>query len=140
MVLFTATSFFLALGASALVTIVYRLYFSPLSHLPGPPITALSRLWIMYHEFKGDRTVIIDELHQRYGRVVRIAPDEVSFNSQDAIKDIYGIKSDFSKSSFYDLFIYYNQRNTFTSLTKSDVLAILSREFIWNTDDICSIA
>ncbi|KAK5239073.1 hypothetical protein LTR40_014891, partial [Exophiala xenobiotica] len=72
----------------------------------------------MYHEFKGDRTVVIDQLHSRYGPVVRVSPDEVSFNNYEGLREIYGIKSTFSKSSFYDLFVYYNTRNTFTSLDK----------------------
>lgn len=75
----------------------------------------------MFHEFKGDRTVVVDQLHQQYGPVVRIAPDELSFNSQEAVRDIYGMKSDFSKSNFYDMFVYYNERNTFTSPTKQEV-------------------
>ena len=75
----------------------------------------------MYHEFKGDRTVQIDKLHQQYGPVVRISPSEVSFNNHESLKEIYGIKSTFSKRSFYDLFVYYNERNTFTSLDKPNV-------------------
>jgi hypothetical protein len=81
----------------------------------------VTQLWIMYHEFKGDRTVQIDKLHSRYGPVVRISPDEVSFNNHEGLREIYGIKSTFSKSSFYDLFVYYNTRNTFTSLDKPNV-------------------
>lgn len=75
----------------------------------------------MYHEFKGDRTITIHRLHEQYGPVVRISPNEVSFNNQDALKEIYGIKSEYSKGDFYELFVYYNERNTFTSLGKSEV-------------------
>ena len=81
---------------------------------------------MMYHEFKGDRTVLVDKLHSRYGPVVRLSPDEVSFNNYEGLKEIYGIKSTFSKSSFYDLFVYYNKRNTFTSLDKPSVRSPLS--------------
>ena len=101
--------------------LIYRLFFAPLSKIPGPKLTAVTQLWVMYHEFKGDRTVQIDELHSRYGPVVRVSPDEVSFNNYEGLREIYGIKSTFSKSSFYDLFVYYNERNTFTSLDKPNV-------------------
>jgi hypothetical protein len=101
--------------------LIYRLFFAPLSKFPGPKITAVTQLWIMYHEFKGDRTIQIDKLHSRYGPVVRISPDEVSFNNHEGLREIYGIKSTFSKTSFYDLFVYYNTRNTFTSLDKPNV-------------------
>jgi hypothetical protein len=106
--------------------LIYRLFFSPLSKIPGPKLTALTQLWVMYHEFKGDRTVQIDKLHTQYGPVVRVSPSEVSFNNHQSLRDIYGIKSTFSKSSFYDLFIYYNERNTFTSLDKPNVRFLLS--------------
>ncbi|KIX02853.1 uncharacterized protein Z518_08796 [Rhinocladiella mackenziei CBS 650.93] len=101
-------------------SLIYRLFFSPLSKIPGPKITAVTMLWLMYHEFKGDRTIQIDKLHGQYGPVVRISPEEVSFNNDDALKEIYGIKSTFSKSDFYNLFVYYNERNTFTSLDKQN--------------------
>ena len=101
--------------------LIYRLFFAPLSKIPGPKLTAATSLWVMYHEFKGDRTVEIDRLHSKYGPVVRVSPTEVSFNNYDGLREIYGIKSTFSKSSFYDLFVYYNERNTFTSLDKANV-------------------
>lgn len=113
--------------------LVYRLFFAPLSKLPGPKLTAVTQLWLMYHEFKGDRTVQIDRLHCSYGPVVRVSPDEISFNNYDALRDIYGIKSTFSKSSFYDLFVYYNERNTFTSLDKPNVCSlVLIYDQLWS--------
>ncbi len=111
---------------SLAAVVIYRLFFAPLSKFPGPKITAVTQLWMMYHEFKGDRTVIIDQLHSRYGPVVRVSPDEVSLNNYEGLREIYGIKSTFSKSSFYDLFVYYNTRNTFTSLDKPSVCALRS--------------
>lgn len=109
----------IAVLSSALA--IYRLWFAPLSKFPGPRRTALTRLWIIYHEFRGTRTVVLDKLHAKYGPVVRVAPNEVSFNDAQGLKDIYGIKSDMGKSDFYDMFVYYNERNTFTSPSKSEV-------------------
>lgn len=109
--LFTLTGLFLT----------YRVLLSPLASLPGPRITAVTSLWLKYQEFKGGRTVKLDLLHQIYGPVVRISPSEVSFNSYTALKEIYGMRSDFSKSDFYDLFVYYDERNTFTSLDRPNV-------------------
>lgn len=111
----------MSIPALLVIQFLYRLLFAPLAKLPGPWYTSVSRLWIMYHEFHGDRTVTIDRLHAKYGSVVRLAPDELSFNDVESVRDIYGIKSDLGKSNFYDLFVYYNERNTFTSLTKAEV-------------------
>lgn len=120
---FSSSAF--ALGATALGLVValfiYRLFFAPLAKVPGPWITALTSLYVMYHEFKGDRTVVLDGLHASYGPVVRVSPTEVSFNSAESLKEIYGIKSNYSKNRFYDMFIYYSERNTFTSLERSQV-------------------
>lgn len=125
-------------AALSLTTLlIHQLFFAPLSKIPGPKLTAITQLWIIYHEFKGDRTIQIDNLHSRYGPVVRVSPVEVSFNNYESLREIYGIKSTFAKSSFYDLFVYYNTRNTFTSLDKPNVCSPrasspLTNVFIFN--------
>lgn len=47
----------------------------------------------------------INKAHERYGDVVRIAPNELSFRTIRAFEDIYGFqqkKPQFLKSAFYD--------------------------------------
>ena len=84
---------------------VYRLWFAPLARLPGPWICALSRLPLMYREFNGKRRSFIHDLHTRYGPIVRVAPDEVSFASREAVKEIYTSGgSGYDKTSIYLLF------------------------------------
>jgi hypothetical protein len=100
--------------------VLERLVMSPLAKVPGPKIAALTQWWIIYHEFNGDRTVTIHKLHEKYGPVVRVSPTEVSFTSPEGVKDIYGAGSTFPKSHFYDLFMYYGERNMFTTLTKKE--------------------
>jgi Cytochrome P450 len=99
---------------------IERLVLSPLAKIPGPKLAALTQWWIISHEFNGDRTVTIHTLHQRYGPVVRISPTEVSFTSPEGVREIYGAGSTFPKSHFYDLFMYYGERNMFTTLTKRE--------------------
>lgn len=90
--------------------VVYeRLVLSPLSKVPGPSLAAATRLVLMYHEFTRTRKTWIHELHLRYGPVVRIAPDEVSFASWDAVKEIYVSEgSGCEKTNFYRLFDNYD--------------------------------
>ena len=90
--------------------VVYeRLVLSPLSKVPGPSLAAATRLVLMYHEFTRTRKAWIHELHLRYGPVVRIAPDEVSFASWDAVKEIYVSEgSGYEKTNFYRLFDNYD--------------------------------
>lgn len=76
----------------SLTQAIYLAYFHPLSRIPGPKIAACSRLPYIRYLLKGDLVHWLHELHQKYGDVVRIAPDEVSFISgETAWQDIYGL-------------------------------------------------
>ncbi|KAF9870881.1 hypothetical protein CkaCkLH20_11553 [Colletotrichum karsti] len=77
---------------------IYNVYFHPLSQYPGPRLWAISRLPWNLVNLKGSLAFRIQELHEKYGPVVRIAPDELSFTSSAAWKKIYGQRSpEFSK-------------------------------------------
>lgn len=68
----------------------YNLYLHPLRHFPGPKLWAISRLPWNYVNLKGRISWRIRDLHDQYGPIVRIAPDELSFTSSAAWKKIYG--------------------------------------------------
>ncbi|UNI17170.1 hypothetical protein JDV02_003545 [Purpureocillium takamizusanense] len=72
------------------VTIVYRLLFHPLAHVPGPKLAAISDLPFIAYFFRGDSHTVVLRWHEKYGEVVRIGPDELSFNNEQAWKEIYG--------------------------------------------------
>ncbi|KAF5978632.1 cytochrome P450 monooxygenase [Fusarium coicis] len=71
----------------------YYLYLSPLRHYPGPKLWAISRILWNYVNMKGRIAWKIRDLHDRYGPVVCIAPDELSYTSGAAWKKIYGQRS-----------------------------------------------
>ncbi|KAI1783564.1 cytochrome P450 [Ganoderma leucocontextum] len=99
----------------------YRLWFAPLARLPGPSICAIARLPLMYHEFSGTRRSFIHGLHVKYGPIVRVAPDEVSFATREAVKEIYTSGgSGYDKSSFYFLFRNFDTGNMFSTLEKAE--------------------
>ena len=79
-------------GAPVLLTwiVFYRLFLHPLAGVPGPFVARFTGLWRTTRYFKGTWFDDILGLHQKYGRVVRIAPNEVSFVDGDALKRIYG--------------------------------------------------
>jgi len=60
---------------------------------------------------RANRRVYIHGLHLQYGPVVRIAPNEVSFTSPEAVKEVYcSGGSGYDKTEFYDLFKVYGRR------------------------------
>ncbi|KAH8148283.1 uncharacterized protein LAJ45_07736 [Morchella importuna] len=72
---------------------------------PGPLLAALTKHYIDIPWLTGRYPTHIHALHQRYGPVVRISPDELSYASASSWKDIYGTSSTrkpFLKSAFYD--------------------------------------
>lgn len=62
--------FCLILGAYILAKIAYRLYFHPLSKIPGPKVTAITHLYEFYHNvvYSGKFLFKIEQMHQKYGK------------------------------------------------------------------------
>lgn len=82
-----------------------NLLFSSIpSNIPGPLIARLTTKWIYLMEMSGSRGRTVDALHKKYGPVVRLSPNEISFSSVPCIKTIYGAGSSCVKSSAYDNF------------------------------------
>ncbi|KAI4254187.1 MAG: hypothetical protein LQ352_003234 [Teloschistes flavicans] len=83
----------LALGLFVTViwasSIVYSFQFGPLAKYPGPRLWAISRIPYVWTLAKGNLIQRTKELHDRYGPVVRIAPNELSFIDGKAWQDIY---------------------------------------------------
>jgi hypothetical protein len=89
-------------------------FLSPLGRVPGPTTFALTRWRLAYEDWKGTSTRTIHELHQRYGPVVRIGPEQISFNSLGALRTIYGPGSKYGRTAFYRMFDVYGRQNLFT--------------------------
>jgi hypothetical protein len=66
-----------------------QLLRSPLRHIPGPLPAKLTAQWLFWIGVAGRRSSYLHRLHQRYGPVVRVGPNEVSFASAAAAQDIY---------------------------------------------------
>jgi len=84
--------------------IVYRLIFHPLAKYPGPFLARITDLHLAYHAWKGDRHLEFWRCHEKYGPVVRLGPNLLSFNTNSALKSIYGFKSNVRKADFYTAF------------------------------------
>ncbi|EGE00701.1 hypothetical protein TESG_07995 [Trichophyton tonsurans CBS 112818] len=70
---------------------VYRLFLHPLAGYPGPKIAALSVWYEFFHDGirKGRYTFEIQRMHEKYGPIVRISPDELHVNDPGFISELY---------------------------------------------------
>jgi len=91
----TPTDFvFIAVAAWVLYTAQLafrRLYLSPISHIPGPRLAALTQYYESYYDIilGGQYTFKIIELHRKYGPIVRISPWEVHVNDPSFYTQLY---------------------------------------------------
>lgn len=79
--------------------------YSSLRSIPGPLLARLSDLWLFSTARRGKRFQLVHEAHKKYGPVMRIAPNHVSINDDEAIQAIYGHGNGFLKADFYDAFV-----------------------------------
>ncbi|KAI5239920.1 putative P450 monooxygenase [Aureobasidium subglaciale] len=106
--------FIAAIAAAAYHIIIEPLYLNPKSRIPGPTSFALTKWRLAWEDFKGSRTRTIHALHEKYGPIVRIGPDEIHCNSLEALRTIYGAGSGFERTWFYRMFDAYGKQNLFT--------------------------
>ncbi|MCJ1363219.1 hypothetical protein MMC16_002326 [Acarospora aff. strigata] len=69
---------------------IYNVCFHPLRSFPGPKPFTATRIRHVRALLSGELSRTVKDLHDEYGDVVRIAPNELSFNGPQAWKDIYG--------------------------------------------------
>ena len=58
-------------GIALLLRSLYRLFFHPLSHIPGPRLAAITHAVEFYHDVVGHGTYIweIAKMHEKYGEI-----------------------------------------------------------------------
>lgn len=82
---------------------LHRIFLSPLSLIPGPRLAALTVHYQTYYNvIKGGQFLFkIQYLHQKYGPVVRIGPNEVHINDPDFYDQIYSLKGRWDKDAAF---------------------------------------
>src|SRR5271170_7988343 len=74
----------IVLGVTLLIAavnefIIYPFYTSPLAKVPGPKLNAMSKWVLVWIDFTKKRSLFIHAMHEKYGPVVRIGPNELAF-------------------------------------------------------------
>lgn len=85
---------------------VYRIFFHPFARYPGPWLAKVSNLYAAYHAWLGDVHIDMWRCHQQYGDTVRYAPDRLLVNTAEAVRDIYGHRSNVQKSKTYEALVH----------------------------------
>ncbi|KAK2743339.1 hypothetical protein FQN55_007274 [Onygenales sp. PD_40] len=68
-----------------------RLYWSPISQFPGPKLAALTNWYEFYYDViqQGSFTFHIQQLHRKYGPIVRITPTELHIDDPEFYEQLY---------------------------------------------------
>lgn len=84
-------------------------YRKRLSQVPGPflrSISTIPRIWSVYRGRSHETDL---ELHHKYGKVVRLAPNTLSVSDPAEVNQLYGITTKFVKSDFFALAEAYDE-------------------------------
>lgn len=74
---------------SLLSSCVISYFRSGLRELPGPVLARFTLLWKVWVHIKGDGHVVYQNIHKKYGPIVRTGPSSVSIGDAAMIPKIY---------------------------------------------------
>ncbi|KAL6945110.1 hypothetical protein ACO0QE_002555 [Hanseniaspora vineae] len=119
--------FFFLIALAVYSYIIYPIFLNKLNRqkIPGPLHLKLSSFFILNIFRKEQGIEYLENLHKKYGPIVQIAPNELSFNDIDSMKKIY-LYGNFPKeyttpkskkivTGFYSQFGNFNERNLFST-------------------------
>ncbi|TVY27315.1 Cytochrome P450 monooxygenase [Lachnellula hyalina] len=75
--------------------VIYNLFFSPIAGFPGSKLAATTGWVEFYYDYfkQGAYIYEIEKMHQKYGPIVRINPEELSIHDPTFYNEIYCIES-----------------------------------------------
>ncbi|RYP62760.1 hypothetical protein DL770_009541 [Monosporascus sp. CRB-9-2] len=92
----------LVVTAIVLIPVLYRVWFHPLSHVPGPLVAKISSLPLYIVCYIGIEASLLRYYHEKYKtKVLRVAPNSVSISTFESIRDIYVAGGGFPKDDRY---------------------------------------
>ncbi|PYH96549.1 benzoate 4-monooxygenase cytochrome P450, partial [Aspergillus ellipticus CBS 707.79] len=115
----------------ALWSVIFNLYLSPLAKYPGPFLARVSSIPDFYWSLTGERHLWIARNHEIYGDVIRLRPDGLLFKTPTAYRDIFNIKANVKRSSFYDMLTRHKYDQS--TLTGTDPVGHNQKRRVLNT-------
>jgi hypothetical protein len=89
--------------------LLHNRYHKTLYRIPGPWIRSMSTIPRVWSVWKGQSQQDDLELHRKYGKMVRVAPNIISVSDVNEMNQLYGITTKFYKSEFYSLQEVYDE-------------------------------
>ncbi|KAK5382251.1 hypothetical protein LTR20_006117 [Exophiala xenobiotica] len=97
------TALLLIVAVLALGQVLSARYLNPLRKIPGPWLASVTKLWKVHKTLQERMERENIRLHQKYGPIVRIAPNEVSIDDpEESLRIIYGPGSQYRKARWYE--------------------------------------
>jgi cytochrome P450 len=103
-----------------ILSFIYNVFFHPLARVPGPFVARFSRFWLVYNMARGRFHEVNQALHKQYGSVVRVAPNEVSVVSPEALKTVHGQNTEFTKGDWYNVAQVWHDPDALQTLVEFD--------------------
>lgn len=111
---------------STVVYLAVQRFQKGLSKYPGPFIASLTHVWRAVDMSGRSTQITYRQLHAKYGDVVRVGPNVLSFGDPAAIRDIYGLNKGYTKVGF-ELILTCSSRLTKHQSGYYDVFATVNK-------------
>ncbi|KAJ4188759.1 hypothetical protein NW755_006248 [Fusarium falciforme] len=115
-----STLIIFALLVIAVFKCAYRVLLHPLRGVPGPFLARITSLYFLPSTFKSDRVYVLRQLHEKYGPIVRVGPNEVSLSDWRMYRRIYTNKQALKDPKFYSPFSFLGHGNVFSVTNAAD--------------------
>ncbi|KAJ0119083.1 hypothetical protein J7T55_013318 [Diaporthe amygdali] len=99
----------------AVFSFAYKVLRNPLAKLPGPWYSKITSAVLTNEFLQGRRAKYVQLLHEKYGPIVRIGPNEVDVMDVAAAKQIHTVKATYLKGPFYKAVSAPGQHNVFNT-------------------------
>ncbi|KAL6231680.1 hypothetical protein BDW75DRAFT_233396 [Aspergillus navahoensis] len=107
--------------------LTYRMFLSPLRHIDGPWTMRLSKLTHVWKQARYRNFEVLEDLHKRYGDVVRTGPNEVTVFGTVAYHKVHGKETRCTRAAYYDIL-----QPLVTLTTYRNAAAHAGRRKIWD--------
>ncbi|KAL4993614.1 cytochrome P450 [Aspergillus recurvatus] len=107
--------------------VAYRIFLSPLKHIQGPLLWRVTKLTHLWERARRRNCDILNDLHKRYGDIVRTGPNEVTVFGTEAFYKVNGKGSACARAGYYEIAHPLVSLTTYRDLTEH-----AKRRSVWN--------